>query len=148
VCVGKKTGPSDCETAGARVCLGGVCGRGDPLVCSGSSPVELTPSAYDFGALAVGSASQTLSITLRNITSANVAFSFDVIGPDKDSFPLLGGLCGKIGGLAVGSSCDLTMQFVPKSAGRKLAYLDVLVTDSDTGARWVTQVGVYRGFGR
>ena len=87
--------------------------------------VTLAPSAFDFGAQAVGSKSAGHDFAVRNDGATPLDLgAVAIVGADLDQFTLAGDECsGET--LAPGAECLVRVRFAPDSAGAKTARLRV-----------------------
>ncbi len=87
--------------------------------------VTLAPSGFDFGAVAVGTASAPQSFAVRNEGSTSLGLgAVAIVGADLDQFSLAGDDCSETS-LDPGDECVLRVRFVPDSSGAKTARLRV-----------------------
>jgi hypothetical protein len=97
-----------------------------PIVDAGASPPELA-----FGSVTVGATSPGLTATLSNTGTLPLNVSAVTIsGPDADSFSVSGETCTS-GAVAVGASCQATVQFSSPTPGVKTGTLSF---DDDSAA--------------
>jgi hypothetical protein len=119
---GPDGGSSPCNGGGGR-------GIGGPWAHS-SSPLKITPTSYDFGAVTVGQVSaMPAAFSLTNVGAAflsapaiSVSAPFVVQMNDCD------------GGLRVGDTCTVFVAFAPKSAGAYGGALAVCTSDVTVSA--------------
>jgi Abnormal spindle-like microcephaly-assoc'd, ASPM-SPD-2-Hydin len=95
-------------------------GAGAAAAKPAPSALAFTPSAYDYGQVAVGkTASQTFTLA-NSGGSASGALTLALSGPS--AFTTVGDTCSAIS-LGPGQSCTVTVQFAPVSAGTDTATL-------------------------
>jgi hypothetical protein len=96
------------------------------LTGEGVAPaVTLAPSEFDFGSVAVGTASAPQSFAVRNEGSTSLGLgAVAIVGADLDQFSLAGDDCSETS-LDPGDECVLRVRFVPDSSGAKTARLRV-----------------------
>ena len=84
-----------------------------------------TATELDFGSVAVGQSSNTLTYTLNNQGPGEVAVSsLALTGSAPEAYSIAGGSCSGGGvRLAQGASCTVLLQFVPEVAGPRKATL-------------------------
>jgi hypothetical protein len=115
--------------------FGSVALTGAGALGTGSS---FTPMAEDFGSIVVGQRiTPSHTLTLTSLSGGGTP-TFQINGPDRDSFlVVMGGSCGPIS-LRAGDSCTVLVRFSPKSAGPKKAYL----ADLSRGSAVLTGIGI------
>ncbi|HET8924381.1 MAG TPA: choice-of-anchor D domain-containing protein [Candidatus Acidoferrum sp.] len=92
--------------------------------------VDLSPSTLDFGSQAVGSASASQTVTLKNTSDVAVTITnIGISGANSGDFTLLNN-CGA--SLLAKASCTISVTFMPSAGGSRSAMLTV--TDNATGA--------------
>jgi hypothetical protein len=86
---------------------------------SGSIKLTLSPSAINFGDVAVGATSQPQIVTVSNVGTVAASFSppFGFVQETPDCIFHHKPQCGT--SLAPGASCDVTLTFTPRVAGTK-----------------------------
>ncbi len=100
-----------------------------------------TAAEADFGSVAVGQSSATLTYTLNNQGPGEVAVSsFALTGSAPEAFSIAGGTCSGGIRLAQGASCTVLLQFVPEVAGARRATL--LVASDGTNPADVLLSGI------
>ena len=89
-----------------------------------SSPAAtLSPSALNFGTIAIGSTSAAKAVVLKNIGTANLTISRIVItGSNAGDFSQTT-TCGT--SLAAGASCKINVKFKPTGSGTRTAALNI-----------------------
>jgi centrosomal CEP192-like protein/ASPM-SPD-2-Hydin domain-containing protein len=86
-----------------------------------SGPIKVSPGILDFGQVAIGSTSASMSVTLENTTSSALAFtSVSASGP----FSIAGNPCGQA--LPANSACAISVVFAPSLAGPVTGTLTVV----------------------
>jgi len=100
----------------------------------GTPDIILSPSSYDFGDQMAGIATGTVTFTLTNTEGGTATGSVSLAGTDADQFEITGG--GGSFSLSYDQSKDISVRFVPTSAGLKTATLmaDGDSPSNDTGA--------------
>jgi hypothetical protein len=93
--------------------------------------VRLSPLAYGFGEVVLGSSSSERTFTLTNVGGSTATVStVDVIGADRGDFPIVrDGCSGR--SLATSASCDITVRFTPTALGARAAQLSVTSDGGD-----------------
>jgi len=95
-----------------------------------TAPVTLSATSLSFGAVKVGSASASQSVTMTNTgTAALLISSIALTGADASSF-VFANTCGT--SLAIAASCTIHGHFAPAAAGTRTAA--ITITDSATGS--------------
>ena len=98
------------------------------------SSMSLTPTAVDFGRIAVKATSDARSVTIVNTGESILPFhSIRLAGTHRTEFALTNTCAG---GIAAGTSCAAKVVFKPASAGAKSAYL-VVQPDGGAKTKWV-----------
>lgn len=98
------------------------------LNASGTPPapqLTMSPSSAAFGSVVVGSASSPITITVSSTGTGSATLGSPVATFSDPQFSSTGGTCTTNETLAVGSSCTVTIQFLPTSAGSKTATMVV-----------------------
>jgi uncharacterized repeat protein (TIGR01451 family) len=81
-----------------------------------------TPTARSFGSIALGAASDPLSVEIKNTGGASVdGVGYAITGNDAPSFAIASNDCTAT--LAVGETCHLGITFTPKAVGPRTASL-------------------------
>ena len=94
-------------------------------------PVTLTPSSLSFPVTNVGSSSVAQVVTVKNTGTSTLFLNSEIIGgTNASSFLKSTTSCGT--SLAVGSSCNVSVQFKPTAEGSLSASLSI--SDSATGS--------------
>jgi hypothetical protein len=122
----------------AQPSFGSAALTGSGIVGAGSS---FTPMAEDFGQIVVGQrTTPSHTLTLTNIGQGSSTPTFEINGPDRDSFIRIrgSGTCDFITGMRPGDSCTVLVRFSPSSAGPKKAYL----ADMGRGSAVLTGSGI------
>ena len=98
---------------------------------SSQVPVTLTPSSLSFPVTNVGSSSVAQVVTVKNTGTSTLFLNSEIIGgTNASSFLKSTTSCGT--SLAVGSSCNVSVQFKPTAEGSLSASLSI--SDSATGS--------------
>lgn len=102
-----------------------------PLSGTGiSTSATLSPSSVAFGSQAVGVASESQTVTLKNSGSSTLTItSIAIFGTNSGDFTQNNG-CGI--SIAAGSTCKIVVLFTPSALGARAAVLSV--TDNATGS--------------
>ncbi len=105
-------------------------------MATGQSIPVLSSTGLTFGTEEVGSSSAAKSIVLKNAGNEPLTISgLDMNGADFSVVPAATNNCSPTGGtvLAPGTSCNISVEFAPKSAGTLSEFL-MIVTDADGGS--------------
>ncbi len=97
------------------------------LTCtiSGTPQASLTPTAVSFGNINVGAKSTASTLTLTNAGTATLGInSISLGGANAASYAITTNACGLT--LAAGTSCAVTVTFLPTGAGSAAATLTVI----------------------
>ena len=78
-------------------------------------PLRVTPTAFDFGDVPVGTSSPSHMVSVTNLTDASVSFGLGSV--EADGFIAASGCDGAPEVLAPGASCDITYAFAPEALG-------------------------------
>jgi len=106
---------------------GTVLGRTDDFTVMAKlqGPLEADTKLVDFGAIAQGSVSGTDSVQLTNTGISPLTISSIAIGGvDAAEFTVNAGTCAAAT-LAVGATCDISVQFAPNAPGAQDAFVEV-----------------------
>ncbi|MBK8324648.1 MAG: choice-of-anchor D domain-containing protein [Betaproteobacteria bacterium] len=111
--------------------------------------LTVTPASADFGSVAMGGTSATVTFTATNDGSSNLTLgSFNLSGANAASFAVTGGTCTTGATLAPAASCTITLTFSPAAGGGYSANLTVssnatneTVALTGTGSRSRTPCG-------
>ncbi|MBK8324325.1 MAG: choice-of-anchor D domain-containing protein [Betaproteobacteria bacterium] len=88
--------------------------------------LTVTPASADFGSVAMGGTSATVTFTATNDGSSNLTLgSFNLSGANAASFAATGGTCTTGATLAPAASCTITLNFSPAAGGGYSANLTV-----------------------
>lgn len=91
---------------------------------SGTATLAFSPSSADFGIRRIGTQSPPLVVTLHNQGPAAMTLTAIVInGPQVDDFNGLSDTCQVGTTIAAGDSCELSLFFLPRATGLRLASL-------------------------
>jgi hypothetical protein len=119
------------------VSLSGTGGSGG----GGTPDVAVTPTALDFGSVAVGTRSAVQTVTVRNEGTASLTLGAVTFGgANADQFLKPDDKCSKKT-LAAGASCIVSVRFRPTSSGAKAADLVIPSNDPDENAVNVALTG-------
>jgi len=100
-----------------------------PLSGTGTT-AKLSPTSLSFGTVAIGVASATKTVTLKNTGTASLTISaITITGTNATDFAQTH-TCG--GSLAAGASCTFSIKFKPTASGTRTAALSV--TDNAAGS--------------
>ncbi len=119
-------------------------GSSSNVALSGTATIATQPSiavssnSLSFPATALGTASATQSLTVRNAGGASLAFTgFSVSGPQAGEFArapgAAGGSCATGTPLAPGASCTIGIGFAPMALGTRAALLTI-ASDAANGS--------------
>ena len=97
-----------------------VSGTGTAAAVAG---IQVTPSSLDFGAIAAGSFSGGLPITVASVGSAPLVVT--ALSDTGATFPVIGGSCVVGTPVAVGASCSILVRFVPAAIGTQSNVLTI-----------------------
>jgi hypothetical protein len=95
-----------------------------PTPIGGPTPFTITPASRDFGNVAIRTISAPVRFTIRNNEPfATVNMTYDLTGPDRNSFRFVPVTCNTF--LSAGSSCLMDITFAPFTIGPKTATFNV-----------------------
>ncbi len=109
---------------------GGATPPSNPVPPSGTSNINVAPTAVDFGSVGIG-ANAAQSVTVSN--SGTAALTLGSITAPAAPFTRTGGSCSNGQILAAGASCTIDLQFAPTAAGAANGNFSVPSDDADVG---------------
>jgi hypothetical protein len=116
---------NDPDTAALSVSLSGT-GLGAPAI-------TVSPASIAFGNVQIGQISQK-SITISNSGTSTLSVTAVTLSPSVSRFSIIGGTCAATPfSLAVGVSCNVTVQFAPNVSGGTSASITISSDDPAPG---------------
>jgi hypothetical protein len=121
----------DCQTSGRKTsCKLTVDSNKNVTADFGVPDIAISPELYDFGGVTVKQSSSPVTFTIQNNGTGNLTKTkMKAIGTDAKMFKVKG-KCNK--SIVSGDSCQFTVTFKPKSAGSKIATVQITSNDPDT----------------
>lgn len=106
-----------------------------------SSQLTVNPPAFSFPSTAIGTTSSIITVvTLTNNAGSSAIQLTDITSSDPSEFPLTT-TCSVPGALATGTTCLVSIQFRPNSAGTRSAQITVITTNAGRVTAAVTGDG-------
>jgi hypothetical protein len=122
---------ADCQVSGTKTSCKLTMDSDKNVTASFGLPdIVVSPDSYDFGDVTVKQSSSLATFTIQNNGPGNLKMAkVKIIGTDAKMFKMKS-TCKKVA--SPGSNCQLTVTFKPKSAGSKIATLQITSNDPDT----------------
>jgi len=136
--------PSAVATDNATLTVGGTDENSDPYNASATlagegtpfpaGALSISPTSHDFGGLLAGveDDTQVFTVTSSGATGSEVTISSAALSVTGGSYSVTANTCSGV--LAQGSTCSITVEFAPGTAGISNVSLDVEGTDENADA--------------